>query len=405
MRGVILPPAWRTALPPLLTLALAAGYVGIDAAGSFGEPVLSPVPPLAHAALVVAQAAALVARARAPRTVLVSVAVLDAAILATSGGQLGIGAFAVLVAAYDAWRRTPPRAALGVLVPAAAGTALTATVSTLVAGVPPLAAAVAALARVVVAYALPVAAAEFVRTRAQLAAARADRERLRERERAEQTARVVRAERTALARELHDVAGHHLSGIIVTAQAAAALSTTDPARTRELLRSVEADARTALVDLRRTVGLLRADDEPATGAPAAPARATLDGVRDLAADARAHGRDVRVSMPRRLPPLGLLAHAAAYRMVQESLANAARHAPGAPVTIDVDVDADHLRIVVHNPPAPRARPDAPHPARGYGLAGMRERADLVGARVSAGATAEGGWRNELVIPVRAEEET
>lgn len=386
----------RAAVAPVLTAAVALGYVGIDLTG-VDEPVLSPLPPLAHAALVVLQAVALLWRERAPRTVLGVVVALDLLILATSGGQLGIGSLAVLVAVYAVWRRDSPGAA-ATLAGAAVATIVVSATAMAVAGLPVLLITAAATARVLLLYALPVGAAEYVRNRARLTVAERERAALVERGRREETERALRAERTALARELHDIAGHHLSGIIVTAQAASALAATDPARTRDLLGTVQEEARTALADLRRTVGLLRDEGTDADGSHAPVATPSLARVPDLVAQARTAGRRVQLEMDDTLPPLSPLADATVYRMVQESLANVAHHAPGAASVVRIEFAARMLRAAVSNdrPPAP-----APAPRRtdGYGLAGMRERADLIGARLTTGPTPDGGWRNELVVPL------
>lgn len=391
-------PRWRAAIAPVLTLAVAIGYVGVDVTGSIDDPVLSPVPPLAHAGLVALQALALVWQRRFPAVVLLIVAAADAAILATSGGQLGIGSLAVVIGAYAVRRAYPLRAAMLPLVTAAALTSVVGTVALILAPVPPFTIIVAFVSRLLILYIVPVGAAEYLDSREQLVRAQQEKHALLERERRVAAERALREERTALARELHDVAGHHLSGIIVTAQAAAALSATDPGRTRELLGSIQTDARTALSDLRRTVGLLRSDD--AAGPQEPPARPSLPAIRDLVAAARASGRHVALKMPDDLPVLTTLADVAAYRMVQESLANIARHADGAPATVRVQTHADALHIVVENDaPAARRAGASTVQSRGYGLAGMQERAELIGARLTASATADGGWRNELVIPL------
>jgi signal transduction histidine kinase len=391
---------WRGAIAPVLVLAVAIGYVGVDVTGSFDDPVLSPVPPAAHAGMVALQAVALLGRARFPVAALAVVVALELAILGTSGGQLGIGALAVLVAVYTVWRRRGISAALVPVAIAAATTTVVNAATLALAAIPPLAIVALVTSGIGVLYAAPIAAAEYVRRGEQLTSAQREKTELLERERRDHADRAVRRERTALARELHDVAGHHLSGIIVTAQAASALTRTDPDRARELLRSVQDDARTALTDLRRTVGLLRADDEAGTGPQAPSAPPSLERIPELVEQARRSGRTVDLSVEGTLPTLGPLAQTAAYRMVQESLANAARHSPGTASFVSVDVAPDAVRIVVRNdaPQNPPPAEDSAARASGYGLAGMRERAELIGGRLSTGASPDGGWRNELVIP-------
>jgi len=244
-------------------------------------------------------------------------------------------------------------------------------------------------------------AAEHVRGRERLREALDAQERATERERLLDADRAVRSERAALARELHDIAGHHLSGIIVGAQAATALISSDPGRAREMLRTVQDDARITLGDLRRTVGLLRDDEPEASGRPVeAP---TMAGIEGLTEAARERGQDVATVVEGGPRPLGPLAEATAYRMVQESLANAARHAPGAPCRVAVTWTDDHVEVVVRNEaadPAPVAlgAGASTGTSTGYGLAGMAERAELVGARLTTGPDRHrGGWTNRLVL--------
>lgn len=387
---------------PALIAAVAIGYLGIDLAG-LDRPVTAVVPSVLHAGLVALQAIALVFRQRAARTAFGLVVLLDLTILATSGGTLGIGAPAVIVAAYGLVRHDSRRIASATLTTATIATATVNSIAMHAAQAGLLEIVVVSAARVALLYALPAVAAEYAGSRDQLRRTLQERDDLVERERREHAERRARAGRTALARELHDIAGHHLSGIIVSAQAASALTQTDPERARETLSSLQDDARTALADLRRTVGLLRDDDgRPEPGGAPAPAPA-IEAIPALVEDARARGQRVEHSLegePRALSPL---AETAAYRMVQESLANSARHAPGAACRVLVEYLPGSVRLTVGNDAAsPASRtgeegPDAPS-GQGYGLSGMAERAALVGARLDAGPDREGGWVNRLTIP-------
>lgn len=394
----------RAAVAPVLTLAVAAGYVGADLAGALGEAPPAAVPPLVHGGLVALQAVALLFRRRVPLTIMAVVVGLDLVILATSGGELGIGAFAVIVATYTAIRHgRPHRRAYAVAAAAALATALVGGVAMLAAGIPVIITMLAVGARIALLTALPAAAAEYMIGRERLAHATREQAAAAERERRATAEAEVRAERTALARELHDIAGHHLSGIIVSAQAAAALTRTDPEQARETLQALQQNARTALADLRRTVGLLRTDDEEPSGAPGTtPAVAEIPA---LIATARARGQHVTLQVEGERPPLSPLAETAAYRMVQESLANAARHAPGAVCRVQVEYRADATELTVRND-APTGvgvgvggTAGAAGAAGGYGIAGMRERADLVGATLSSGPQPDGGWCNRLTMPL------
>lgn len=391
----------RSAILPVLTVGVAVGYLGLDLAGAVDETVSRTVPPLAHAGLVVLQAIALLLRDRGPLRVFAAVVALDLGILATSDGQLGIGALAVVVAAYGVVRRSTRRRAylaLGAAVVASTSVGLVAMAGV---GTDLLEIVIASTTRLAVLSAAPAAAAEYAKGRARLREVLRERAELLERQRLEDAERELRASRTALARELHDIAGHHLSGIIVSAQAASALTRSDPGRARATLRTLQDDARAALADLRRTVGLLREDGGSGIGSPHTPVP-RLEALPALIADARARGQRVEHTVagaPRTLSPL---AENAAYRMIQESLANAARHAPGAPVRVAVEFGLDAVHLAVDNPPVPGTSATATTPSNRYGLSGMAERAALVGGRLSTGPTPGGGWRNQLTLPAGQE---
>jgi len=163
-----------------------------------------------------------------------------------------------------------------------------------------------------------------------------------------------------------------------------------------MLRTVQDDARITLGDLRQTVGLLRDDDGP--DQPGQPSRVpTVAGIEHLAEAARERGQAVRLVVEGDPRTLGPLAEATAYRMVQESLANAARHAPGAACHVTLAWTDDSASVTVHNA-APRVAPPPSAAARpGYGLAGMAERADLVGGQLTSGPARDGGWTNQLTL--------
>lgn len=211
----------------------------------------------------------------------------------------------------------------------------------------------------------------------------------RERDALVQTALAV--ERTAMARELHDIAAHHLSGIALMAAAIDRQIDTDPRAARQGVRQVREQSRVVLTDLRRLVGLLREDDTADVSAW------SLASVPDLVSGAE----DATVRIERSARELGEgigpLAQLAAYRMVQESLANARSHAPGAAVRVTVDdSDVAMLMLTVENE-APRVVPTA-STAGGNGLRGMAERAALVGATLRYGPTVAGGWQVRLMVP-------
>ncbi|HEY9374555.1 sensor histidine kinase [Streptomyces sp.] len=231
--------------------------------------------------------------------------------------------------------------------------------------------------------------------------------------RAEQTAllaemdrsQAVVAERARMARELHDMVANHLSAIAI--HSTAALSLDDAATTRQALTVIRENSVEGLAEMRRLIGLLRdssGDAEPA----AAP---TLAGIDALVAQARTNGEssgltftldDARDPEDSRMPaPVEL----AAYRIVQESLTNALKHAPAGPVAVSLARDARTLTVQVTSPFGDRPGPRAP--GSGAGLVGMRERVALLGGAFEAGpVTAADGtkiWQVRAELP--AEERT
>ncbi|HEY0218044.1 MAG TPA: histidine kinase, partial [Cellulomonas sp.] len=202
----------------------------------------------------------------------------------------------------------------------------------------------AALAQVCVLVLGPTAVAVVVTARRDVQTARLGEVRALAREHDALVQAAVAEERTALARELHDIAAHHLAGIAVMASAVERQVDTAPADAKAGIRQVRQQSTVMLQDLRRLVGLLR-DDEAET------AVRSLAGVPALVATAGAGGRAVVLHRHSRAGAaaigdgVGPLAQLAGYRMVQESLANAARHAPGARCTVDLD-DRDDAAVVL-----------------------------------------------------------
>lgn len=197
------------------------------------------------------------------------------------------------------------------------------------------------------------------------------------------------AERLTLARELHDTVAHHVSAIAVQAQAARVVAQTQPHRAAEILGAIEAEASNTLTQMRNMVRILREDEEGADTAKL--------GVADLSALSRPDANPaVEVSVAVELTHLPRSVDTAVYRLAQEALTNAVRHASGAThVAIEVSrVGSDvRLRVVDDGlcPPGMRARP-------GFGLIGMTERAQLLGGSLTACPGPDGGWVVEAVIP-------
>lgn len=206
----------------------------------------------------------------------------------------------------------------------------------------------------------------------------------------------VAQERTAMARELHDIAAHHLSGIALMAAAIPHQIDTDPETAKRSVGLVREQSSAVLDDLRRLVGLIREDtDDPLSVA-------SLAAVPELVEQRRAGGQAVElqtIPAPSGRPVgagIGTLAQLAVYRIVQESLTNAARHAPGATTTVELDDRRDDALVLsVTNGPGQDEDPATPS---GFGLVGMQERADLLGATLRYGARPDGGWRVEVAVP-------
>lgn len=392
----------RTALLPVLILALAACYLGADALVGLPEQVTAGISTPVAAGVVAVQALALFFRHRAPAAVFATMVLLDAVLLSTTGGVLGTGSLAVMIATYVVLRGATLRSRYLLVSVGALVTLLVGGIAMWTAGLFPAPAVLAfAVARPVLQYVIPAALAEFFLSRARLVQALRERADLAERERLRDVEREIAGVRTAMARELHDIAAHHLSGIIVGAQAASTLVATDPERSREMLRTVQQDARTTLADLRRTVGLLRNEDSQVSGSALQPAPVpSLGQVDTLVHMARGRGQLVEFSVDGDPRPIGPLAETAGYRMVQESLANAARHAPGAAGRVHIEYLPTLVRVTVHNDAS--AETEAVIPASpldgGYGISGMQERADLVGGRLTTAPLTDGAWRNVLEIP-------
>jgi signal transduction histidine kinase len=215
-----------------------------------------------------------------------------------------------------------------------------------------------------------------------------------ERERDAQARLSATAERSRIAREMHDVVAHSLTVVVTLAEAAAVTAEADPAAAREAMGQVARTGRTALDEMRRLLGVLRADPADA-GAIRAPVPG-LHRLDELVDDARAAGLPVRLTISGAARTLAATVDATAYRVVQESLTNALRHAvepTGVRVLLRWRDDA--LLVEVSDD----GRPGAPAGSGGHGLAGMRERLALFGGDLTSGPGPAGGWTVSAVLPL------
>jgi signal transduction histidine kinase len=202
---------------------------------------------------------------------------------------------------------------------------------------------------------------------------------------------LVLAERARIARELHDVIAHHMSMIAVRAETAPYRLRSVPDQARAEFQEISHESRTALTEMRRLLGVLRSD-EPAP--PTAPQPGLTD-LGDLVETARAAGATVHLEMHGAMTGLPAAVDVSGYRIVQEALTNAARHAAGAPVRITLRRTGTELSVSVRNGPGNQGRPGA----AGHGLRGMRERVAALGGQLQAGPTEDGGFEVSASLPL------
>lgn len=394
--------------------------------------LFSPTTVTALLLLTCAQSLALWTRRVRPIPCLVVVALTQVGVIAFMPPHVAAQGIAPFIAAYTCGTLLPPRRLAWVLAPVTAlhglaGTLLTGSLSD-----PPLGpeilivepstlgehllVALGQLAVAAVVYVGSALVGVHTATRrrfTELARVRAAEVIQRQRERAEGA---IMAERARMARELHDIAAHHLSGMVVQAGAAERLVGRDDQAAREAMAWVRSQGRETLRNLRLIVGALRdPGEEPAStgeglshsGAPGArgapvPGAASIER---LVRAERALGCSVELVLegePYELPPV---ADVTVYRVAQEALSNAREHAPHAPVRLLLEYRVSRVVLEVANEGGDggavtkEGTEDAP---RGLGLLGMRERAHLVGAELEAGPTPEGGWRVRLELPVDRE---
>ncbi|WP_459247991.1 sensor histidine kinase [Streptomyces youssoufiensis] len=214
---------------------------------------------------------------------------------------------------------------------------------------------------------------------------------------------VRQAERLALARDLHDLIAHHMTGIIVQAHAALSVQATAPHKLEPILRTIAGSGTRTLESMRRLVRVLREDNHAALR----PGD-LLTELGDLVSAYSAAGDDgtvraarLEVTAAARTVVLSPEIEISVERLVREALTNVGRHAPGARATVRLDADSEWLRVMVTNT-APFHRATAPVGGRGgFGLLGLRERLEALDGTFGVGPTAEGGWQVEAAFPLSA----
>jgi signal transduction histidine kinase len=214
-----------------------------------------------------------------------------------------------------------------------------------------------------------------------------------ERDRERDMAQAALEERNRIARELHDVIAHSVSLIVVQAGAERRLLGESERRTTEVFETIESAGREALGELRRLLGVLRARAEPNQLMP----QPGLGVLPDLVDESRRAGQEIDVEESGTPVPLPAGLDLTAYRIVQEALTNARKHAPGAATAVSLSWAPDQLEIEIVNGAAATASNGRGLRA-GHGLVGMRERAALYGGRLDAGVSPD-GFRVHAVLPI------
>ncbi|GAA1972441.1 sensor histidine kinase [Kitasatospora viridis] len=243
-----------------------------------------------------------------------------------------------------------------------------------------------------------------VRARQAKLAALHERARELERRRDEQSALAVAEERSRIAREMHDIVTHNLSVMVALADGAVYANEHAPEKATAAMRQSAETGRQALTDMRRFLGVLRADEPDALRHP----QPGLGQLAALTAQVRAAGLPCELRLDGEHGHVSPGAQLTVYRLVQESLTNTLKHtAPGARARVTVDCGPAALRVEVRDDGRARRRPADGQLGAGHGLAGMRDRAAAYGGELTAGPLPEGGWRVattlDLDLPAPAEE--
>jgi signal transduction histidine kinase len=220
-----------------------------------------------------------------------------------------------------------------------------------------------------------------------------------EREREEQATRATLEERARIARELHDVIAHNVSVMVVQASAGDDVFESDPLRAREALAAVASTGRNALGELRRLLGVIRpGEGEEPSYAP----QPGISRLTELVEQVRATGLAIDLSVDGEVRELPEATSLCVYRIVQEALTNALKHAAATRAQVSLRYEPDELRVRVDDDGRGVSEAAANGSAAGRGLIGMRERVALFGGEVQAGPSADGGYCVSARLPVERE---
>jgi signal transduction histidine kinase len=264
--------------------------------------------------------------------------------------------------------------------------------------------AVAGFIQTMLAVVIVLALGDWARTRRRFSAAIEENARLQESHREDRSRRAVQDERERIARELHDIVTHHVSVIVI--QAGAGLTALDrrPERARTALEAIDRTSREALTDMRRMLGILGDPSPASTAAQGDEVRAPMPGLERLGAlieEVRAAGLPVELSMDGDPRPLDAGVQLSAYRIVQEALTNALKHARGARARVRLAYEPRAIEIEVTDQGGAGTRDLGEVGRGGRGLIGMRERVALYGGDFEAGPTPT-GFRVHARLPIDSE---
>ena len=299
------------------------------------------------------------------------------------------GTFAALVILYSAASLTDTRQALLAALITAAGIAVYFTTDR---GDPGLVAALTTSAT----YAAAWGVGFYLRSRREYTSVVEERASLLERQREVRAREAVADERARIARELHDMVGHALNLIVIQAGGAQRVFQSKPELARDSLGSIESTARHALTDMERMLGILRATE--AEGGDLSP-QPGLGDVERLAAEVTKAGLPVKVTIEGTPAALPSSIDLTAYRIIQEALTNALKHAGPAHAQVAVQHHADEIELDITDDGAGRPDDGVPRDGGGRGLIGMRERVALFGGDLQVGPRPEGGYRVHVRLPL------
>ncbi|WP_159770760.1 sensor histidine kinase [Streptomyces sp. HM190] len=211
----------------------------------------------------------------------------------------------------------------------------------------------------------------------------------------ERSKRTLLEERTTIARELHDVVAHHMSVVAIQAEAAPYRVENPPPELEQAFATIRENAVAALTELRRVLGVVRAEDYEAPDAP----QPTLADLDSLLANVREAGLTVEKAVTGAVRELPQGVELSAYRIVQEALSNTLRHAPGATARVEIGYVLGGLGLRIVNGPSPEVTLVKSTHGAGHGITGMRERVTMLNGEMTTGETEDGGYEVTVFLPV------